>query len=246
MSTRKSIALVTGGTAGIGLGLALRLRDRGHHVIISVRRPERVDALCAEHGFEGVAADVSDAAGRERIVAAVREHGRLAVLVNNAGRGGGTSGIDVDAARAADVLETNFYSHIDLTNALWPLLRDARGSVIVVSSGLGTFAARSSPTYGASKAALTSWARALRVVGRRDGVRVLAANPGPVATEQFPHDALLADRFRKHEVIGVDQCCDDIMRGLDRNRPEIWTRGAIRIPAIVQGLAPNTFDRFFV
>ena len=242
----RPLALVTGGSAGIGLELAHRFAARGHDVIVTARGAERVARVAQEHGYIGVVADVGTREGRAAVVVAVRERGRLDVLVNNAGTGGGTSGVDVDAARAAAVLETNFYAHVELTRELWPLLREAKGGVIVVSSGLGTYASAGSPTYGASKAALTSWARALRVAGRREGVRVLAANPGPVSTDTFPHDELLADRFKKHFVISVERCVSDIMRAYDRKRAEVWSRGAFRLLAIAQGVAPNTFDRHLV
>lgn len=242
----RPLALVTGGSAGLGLELAHRFAARGHDVIITARGAERVARVAQEHGYTGIVADVGTQAGREAVLAAVRERGRLDVLVNNAGGGGGTSGVDVDATRAAAVLEANFYAHVELTRELWPLLREAKGGVIVISSGLGTYASAGSPTYGASKAALTSWARALRVAGRREGVRVLAANPGPVSTDSFPHEALLADRFKKHLVISVERCVSDIMRAYDRNRSEVWSRGAFRLLAIAQGVAPNTFDRHLV
>ena len=115
-----------------------------------------------------------------RIVAEVRRLGRLDWLVNNAGTGGGTAGLDVDVERARRVLETNFYSHVALTHELWPLLRESpRARVIVVSSSLGTYSSSGSITYGASKAALTSWGRALAVAARRAGHRGHARQSGP-------------------------------------------------------------------
>jgi len=80
-------------------------------------------------------ADVSTERGRAAIAAEVRKLGRLDWLVDNAGTGGGTAGLDVDVERARRVLETNFYSHVALTEELWPLLRESpRARVIVVSS----------------------------------------------------------------------------------------------------------------
>ena len=73
----------------------------------------------------GLAADVSTDEGRAAIAAEVRRLGRLDWLVDNAGAGGGTAGLDVDVERARRVLETNFYSHVALTHELWPLLCDS-------------------------------------------------------------------------------------------------------------------------
>jgi NAD(P)-dependent dehydrogenase (short-subunit alcohol dehydrogenase family) len=244
---RRPVALVTGGSSGIGLGIARRLVERGCEVVLTARGEDRLRALAGELGVTGVAADVASDEGRATIVAEIRKLGRLDWLVDNAGTGGGTAGLDVDAERAARVLETNFYSHVALTRELWPLLRGSpRGRVIVVSSSLGTYASSGSITYGASKAALTSWGRALAVAARREGIEVTLANPGPVVTTTFPHDELLAHRWWSKVVIDVEQCVDDVMRRVDRGGGEVWSHRLFRVPAIVQAIAPGTFDRFFV
>jgi 3-oxoacyl-[acyl-carrier protein] reductase len=243
----RPVALITGGSSGIGLGLAHRLIDRGCEVVLSARGRERLDPLVAELGVTGVAADVSSEEGRAAIVAEIHRLGRLDWLVDNAGTGGGTAGLDVDAERAQRVLETNFYSHVALTHELWPLLKAAPlGRVIVVSSSLGTYSSAGSITYGASKAALTSWGRALQAAATPDGVEVTMVNPGPVVTTTFPHHELLQHRWKGRLVISVDRCVNDIMRTVDRGGGEVWSHRLFRVPAIVQAIAPGTFDRFFV
>jgi NAD(P)-dependent dehydrogenase (short-subunit alcohol dehydrogenase family) len=195
----------------------------------------------------GLAADVSTDEGRAAIAAEVRKLGRLDWLVDNAGTGGGTAGLDVDVVRARRVLETNFYSHVALTHELMPLLREApRARVISVSSSLGTYASSGSITYGASKAALTSWGRAFAVAARREGMEVTLVNPGPVVTTTFPHHELLAHRWQRRLVIDVEHCVDDVMRKVDRGGGEVWSHRIFRLPAIVQAILPGTYDRFFV
>jgi NAD(P)-dependent dehydrogenase (short-subunit alcohol dehydrogenase family) len=241
------VALVTGGSAGIGLGIARRLLERGCQVVITARGAQRVEALVQELGVIGVVADVATEEGRAGIASVVRQLGRLDWLVNNAGTGGGTAGLDVDVERARRVLETNFYAHVAITRELWPLLREApRARVIVVSSSLGTYSSSGSITYGASKAALTSWGRALAVAARRDGAEVTLVNPGPVVTTTFPHDELLAHRWKRKLVIDVERCVDDVMRRVDRGGGELWSHPLYRLPAVLQAIAPATYDRFFV
>ena len=243
----RPVALVTGGSAGIGLGIARRLLERGCQVVLSARGPERLNHLVDELGVSAVAADVATDDGRAAIVAEVRRLGRLDWLVDNAGAGGGTAGLDVDVERARRVLETNFYSHVALTRELWPLLREAPlARVIVVSSSLGTYASSGSITYGASKAALTSWGRALAVAARAEGIEVTLVNPGPVVTETFPHDELLRHRWKRRLVIDVERCVDDIMLRVDRGGGELWSHPLFRVPAVLQAIAPGTYDRFFV
>jgi NAD(P)-dependent dehydrogenase (short-subunit alcohol dehydrogenase family) len=243
----RPVALITGGSSGIGLGIARRLVERGYEVVLSARGQDRLDPLVTELGVTGVAADVATEEGRAAIVAEVRRLGRLDWLVNNAGTGGGTAGLDVDAERAQRVLETNFYSHVALTHELWPLLKAAPlARVIVVSSSLGTYSSSGSITYGASKAALTSWGRALQAVAGPDGVEVTLVNPGPVVTTTFPHHELLRHPWKGKLVISVERCVQDIMRTVDRGGGEVWSHWFYRLPAIAQAIAPATYDRFLV
>jgi NAD(P)-dependent dehydrogenase (short-subunit alcohol dehydrogenase family) len=243
----KPVALITGGSSGIGLGIARRLLERDCQVVLTARGRDRLDQLVEELGVTGVAADVSTEDGRSAIVAEIRRLGRLDWLVDNAGTGGGTAGLDVDVERARRILETNFYAHVALTHELWPLLRESpRARVIVVSSSLGTYASSGSITYAASKAALTSWGRALGVAARSHGVEVTLANPGPVVTTTFPHDELLQHRWKGKLVIGVDRCVGDVMRTVDRGGGEVWSHPLFRLPAVLQAIAPGTYDRFFV
>jgi NAD(P)-dependent dehydrogenase (short-subunit alcohol dehydrogenase family) len=243
----KPVALITGGSSGIGLGIARRLLERDCHVILSARGRDRLDQLVEELGVTGIAADVSTEEGRAALLDEVRRLGRLDWLVNNAGTGGGTAGLDVDVARARRVLEPNFYAHVALTHSLWPMLRESSlARVIVVSSSLGTYSSAGSITYGASKAALTSWGRALAVAARPQGIEVTLVNPGPVVTTTFPHDELLQHRWMRKLVIGVDRCVDDVMRTVDRGGGEVWSHPLFRLPAMLQAIAPGTYDRFFV
>lgn len=241
------VALITGGSSGIGLGIARRLLERDCQVILSARGQDRLGQLVEELGVTGIAADVSTEEGRATIVAEVRRLGRLDWLVNNAGTGGGTAGLDVDVARARRVLEPNFYAHVALTHELWPLLRESpRARVIVVSSSLGTYSSSGSITYGASKAALTSWGRALAVAARPEGIAVTVVNPGPVVTTTFPHRELLQHRWKGKLVISVERCVDDVMNTVDRGGGEVWSHRLFRLPAVLQAIAPVTYDRFFV
>lgn len=239
-----AVALVTGGSSGIGLALADRLADRGMTVLLAARGEERLGrAVSRLPRAEAIVADVADAGDRARIVAAVRRHGRLDLLVNNAGTGGGTTAIDIDVPRAARVLEVNFLAYVGLTRALWGDLVASRGSVLNVSSGLGTYTHPGSAGYAASKHAVTGWSRALRVQGLREGVRVLTLNPGPVVTDQFRHEGLAGRRFARHLLIDADRCAGDALRGLDRGRGEVWSHPAFRLIAAAQSLAPGFFSR---
>src|SRR5437762_2939683 len=101
-------ALVTGGSSGIGLAIARMLRDEGFELTLVSRRPERIEAAAAELGAAAIAADVSEAAECERIVAEHRDRfGRLDVLVNSAGIGIGGRLADLPRKHRALQLRVN-------------------------------------------------------------------------------------------------------------------------------------------
>jgi short-subunit dehydrogenase len=241
----RPLALVTGGSSGIGLALAERLAGRGMTVLLVARGAERLERVAASlPGSEAIVADIADEADRERLVAAVRRRGRrLDLLVNNAGIGGGTTAVDIDVARVARVLEVNFLGYVGLTRALWPELVATGGRVVNVSSGLGTYVHPGSAGYAASKHAVTAWSRVLGVQGRRQGVRVLTLHPGPVVTDQFRHEGLRGRRFARHLLVDTGRCAEDALRGLDRGRAEVWSHPAFRVLAVAQSLAPGFFAR---
>jgi short-subunit dehydrogenase len=240
----RPVALVTGGSSGIGLALAERLAGRGMTVLLAARGAERLErAAAALAGAVPIVADISDPADRDRLVESVRHQGRLDLLVNNAGIGAGTTAVDIDVERAARVLEVNFLAYVGLTRALWDGLVATRGRVLNVSSGLGTYVHPGSAGYAASKHAVTAWSRVLRIQGLREGVGVLTLNPGPVVTDQFRHEGLQRRRFARHLLIDAGRCADDALRGLDRGRAEVWSHPAFRLVAAAQSLAPGFFAR---
>jgi NAD(P)-dependent dehydrogenase (short-subunit alcohol dehydrogenase family) len=184
------IALVTGASRGIGREIARGLASRGLTVYAGARGD------CAGDGVEPLRLDVTDdasiAAAAERIEA---EHGRLDVLVNNAGMTASWSQpSEEDPAALRATYAVNVFGVVAVTNALLPLLRRSPAARIVnLSSPLGslTFTAdRDHPiqqarllAYNSSKAALNSITLLYAQELRESAIRVNAVNPGYVATD---------------------------------------------------------------
>ncbi|MFF1439318.1 SDR family oxidoreductase [Streptomyces sp. NPDC058295] len=180
--------LITGGTSGIGLGLALRLHEAGNKVIVAGRRKELLDEITAEHpGIDALVLDVADpdsiARARETVAAS---HPELNVLVNNAGIMLRENLLDTaELPIAEDHVATNLLGTIRMTYAFLPLLVGKDDAVVMnVTSALAFVPFPITPTYSATKAALHSFSESLRIQlgGAGAGVQVIEVVPPGVRT----------------------------------------------------------------
>ncbi|CAO5165364.1 uncharacterized oxidoreductase [Frankia sp. AiPs1] len=180
--------LITGGTSGIGLGLALRLFEAGNKVIVAGRRKDLLDEIMAEHpGIDALNLDVADpdsiARARETVAAS---HPGLNVLVNNAGIMLRENLLDPAGLPVAeDHVMTNLLGTIRMTYAFLPLLVGKGDAVVMnVTSSLAFVPFPVTPTYNATKAALHSFSESLRIqlASAEAGVQVIEVVPPGVRT----------------------------------------------------------------
>ena len=181
------VVFVTGSTSGIGEETALRFAALGDHVIFnSVRSVEAGEALSAKTpGSFYIQGDISNDADCERMIEMVLErYGRLDVLVNNAGTTKVIAHADINAATLnvwRDIFEVNVFGTWNISVHAMPALKEAKGSIVNVSSIAGIRQTGSSIPYAASKAALNHMTALLaKVVGPE--VRVNAVAPGLIDT----------------------------------------------------------------
>jgi NAD(P)-dependent dehydrogenase (short-subunit alcohol dehydrogenase family) len=211
------IAVVTGGSAGIGLAAAKRLVADGAYVFVSGRRKSELDAALAQIGRNVVAVpgDVSKLSDLDRLFATVKEQkGRIDILFANAGI--------AEAGRLGEISEDSFDRHFDINvkgafftvQKALPLLRDG-ASIILSSSIVGSkgFAGRS--VYSATKAALRSFARTWTSDLKARKIRVNVVSPGGIDTPglqgltQQSGDALAA-LYRERVPLGRIGHVDDV------------------------------------
>jgi 3-oxoacyl-[acyl-carrier protein] reductase len=187
------VAIVTGGTRGIGFGIARALLQNGATVSITGTKPETnqaaVQNLQAETrqgaSAEAVRADVRRYEEVERLVTGVVDrHGGLDILINNAGIGIFRSVADMSPDEWQSVIDTNLTGVFYCCHAAIPRMR-ARGGgwIINVSSLAGKNAFVDGAAYCASKAALNQFSEALMQEVRYDGIRVSYLMPGSVSTD---------------------------------------------------------------
>jgi len=187
-----SIALVTGTSTGIGLATAVTLARGGHTVIATMRNlasaGELQKLVAAEKLPVTLAAlNVDDDASVDSALGKVlAEHGRLDVLVNNAGVGGGGSVEENSTARFREVMETNFFGALRCIKAVVPGMRERRqGCIVNVTSLSGRVALAPAAAYCASKFALEALSECLAQELKAFNVRVAIIEPGVIATPIF-------------------------------------------------------------
>uniref|UniRef100_A0A5Q5CNV2 Short-chain dehydrogenase/reductase SDR n=1 Tax=Mycobacterium sp. (strain JLS) TaxID=164757 RepID=A0A5Q5CNV2_MYCSJ len=175
-------AIVTGGTAGIGLACAHLLAGAGAEVIVTGRDPERGRTAAASHErIRFIRTDMADLAGVESLV---RRAGGIDVLVNNAASFPGAATVDQDAAAFARTFDINVRGSYFLTAGLVPgMVARKRGSIVNITSMVAAKGVPAASVYSASKAALESLTRTWAAEFGSHGVRVNAVAPGPTRTE---------------------------------------------------------------
>lgn len=180
------VAIVTGGTRGIGKAISKRLKDDGYTVAaIYGGNTEAAKACEDELGIATYQCDVSDPAACEAVVAQIEaDHGGASVLVNNAGitRDGAFHKMSVDQWRV--VISTNLDSVFHMTRPVIGGMRDRGfGRIINVSSINGQKGQFGQTNYSAAKAGLLGFTRALAMETARKGITVNALAPGYIATD---------------------------------------------------------------
>lgn len=184
MRLANKVALVTGGSTGLGLAIAQRFGAEGAHVFITGRRKEALEAAKAsiEGHVTAVTADATVSADLDRVIDAIRQDsGRLDVIVANAG--------NIERMNFADVTDEHFDRTFDL-NARGTLftvqkslpLMTPGGSIVLVGSITALKGLPGSTTYSATKAAVRSYARTWAAEFASQGLRVNVLSPGPFDT----------------------------------------------------------------
>ncbi len=243
------VALVTGASSGIGEATARRLaREPGTALVLVARRGERLELLAASLGVPAtvcavdLTADDAPATVRAHVE---REHGRLDVLVNNAGAGWRAEFAEGGTANVERTMAVNFTAVVRLTEALLPLLRAAApGSAVVnVTSVTGRVARSGTGAYAASKFALNGWSEALWAEERAHGVHVGLVLPGFVSTEGFPQAELTRRRVTRWMVATPETIADAIADAALNTRAERYSPRYYWIVVAARVLAPRLVRR---
>lgn len=185
MNIKGSVALVTGGSSGIGKETARMLLERGAQVVIMSRNGERLQAAATQVGAMAMAGDVASASDVERVFAAIREQfGRLDILINNAGMALGWAELtEVNLESMQKVYDVNVFGAMMVGQAAARIFKMQRsGNIVNIGSSASLKGFAKGTVYASSKFALRGMTQCWQDELRPFNVRVTQMNPSYVAT----------------------------------------------------------------
>ncbi len=192
LGLKGKLAVVTGGSVGIGLAVAEGLAAEGADVVLAARGGERAEAEAARiakaHGVRalGVAADVATAAGTEAVIAAARDFGGADILINNAGTGSNETIMEAPDDKWQAYWDLHVMAAVRLSRGLVPQMRAKGGGVILNNASICAVQPLSyEPIYNVTKAALMMFSKNLATEVIGEGIRVNCVNPGLVLTPDW-------------------------------------------------------------
>jgi uncharacterized protein len=239
------VAVVTGGSSGIGAATARRLAERGWTCVLLARGEERLRAAAEELGAEWDVCDVADREAVERVAASIRErHPRIGLLVNNAGIPGRGGFLRAEPELLERVTRTNYLGGVWCLRAFLPALEaGAPAHVVNVVSVAGTVSSGIAGPYTASKHAQLAFSRAARTELRPLGIRVHTVLPGFVETPGFPQRKRFAGSLVQRIVVDPERVAERIVAAVEHDRAELFVPRFYRIAQLAQALTPRLVAR---
>jgi short-subunit dehydrogenase len=253
------VALVTGGSRGLGLAIARALVENGARVIITARNQEQLAKAAAElSAADGTCgwlpADLTQDDQVTSLVAeAIQMHGRLDLLVNCAGSSDRGEVQATAAERFEALLNLNFLSAVRVTRAALPQLVASRGHVVLIGSLAAKSAGRYLGAYPASKFPLVAYAQQLRLELGSKGLHTLLVCPGPIRrsdagmrydeqTANLPASARQPGGGVKLQGIDADWLAGKILAACERRKAELIVPGRAKLLFAIAQLWPALAD----
>lgn len=253
------VALVTGGSSGLGLAIARALADSGARLVIAARTTDKLERAATELRSTGaevlpVTADIRRQSDVDALFETVRaSYGRLDMLVNNAGSSARGAASEISADEFADLMDLNFTALVRCTRAALPELLKSHGHLVNIGSLAGKTAARYMGPYSATKFAVTAYSQQLRLELGPNGLHVLLVSPGPIARDEprmyaeekvgsLPESARKPGGGAKVSLIQPDWLASRILQACERRQLELVVPGKAKLVFAISQLSPRLGD----
>lgn len=256
---KEKVAIVTGGSSGLGRAIARALAERGTNVVIAARGAEKLEQVAAELRDGGaqvlaVPTDITRQEDVDRLLAATLERfGRLDLLVNNAGRSARGELLATTAEEFAELLDLNVVALVRCTQAALPHLLASRGHLVNIGSLAGKTAARYMGAYSATKHAVSAYSQQLRLELADRGLHVMLVSPGPIARDEprtyrdaklqsLPAGARKPGAGVKVSLLRPEKLARQIVLACEKRKLEVVVPGKARIVFALAQLWPTLGD----
>lgn len=227
MNWNGAIIVVTGASSGIGALIAQYAAAKGAYPILAARSVERLSevsrTITTPH--ECIQMDVTNSEDVSlKFAQLIERHGRVDVLVNNAGFGKFEMAVDLPLEQVEAMMDVNYMGMVRCTMAVLPsMLKHNRGHIINVASMAGKIGSPKSTAYSASKHAVLGYTNSLRMELANTGVSISAVNPGPIDTPFFD----IADPTGQYKrniswfIMPPEKVAERIIRVMETRAPEV-------------------------
>jgi short-subunit dehydrogenase len=242
----KSVALITGASAGLGVEFARQLSKRGHALVVAARRKERLEDLAAELGnARAVAIDLSEADAAAKLMRDIEAAGeQVDLLVNNAGFGLIGRFAEADAKRLRQMIDLNVGTLTDLCRAVAPGMVERRsGAILNVASTAAFQPGPNMAVYFATKAFVLSLTEALHEELKPHGIKVSCLCPGPTRTEFGDVAGFGGSGLFDKVAMSAEEVVEAGLNALDRNHALVVPGWINKIGAASTRFAPRPVVR---
>ncbi len=195
------VAIVTGGSSGLGLAIASAMVAAGAKVAITGRREDQLQEASASSGAAYYVHDVASEAAQQFVERVEGDLGSVSILVNNAGNHLKKPAVETSDEEFRAVIDTHVMGSFRMTRAVLPsMLRDSKGSILFIASMATFLGIPSVVAYSAAKSAYAGMVRSLAAEVSSKGVRVNAIAPGWIDTPMLKR-AIAGDPERKTKIL---------------------------------------------
>lgn len=244
MRLHGTFALVTGSSGGLGAAIARELARHGVRVVVHGRDVARTEAIAVQLGAPFVVGDLGDAGEVGRIAdEATAAHGRLDLVVHNAGVGWQGGFDTMPATRIPELVATDLTAPLLLSRAVLPgLLERGRGHLCFVTSIAGRTGVAGEAVYAATKAGLDAFADSLRLEATGTGVEVSTFVPAVVDTDFFIRRGAPYER-RSPRPRDPDAVARQVVSLIGSGAVERWSDPRLRVAPVLRAAWPAAYNR---
>ncbi|MFN0017604.1 MAG: SDR family NAD(P)-dependent oxidoreductase [Pirellulaceae bacterium] len=262
---RNKVAIVTGGSSGLGLAIAKELYSAGANVVLAARDANRLEVAASEVGPEkelgngqpravGIPCDITrDEQVASLIGSTLDRFGQIDILVNCAGKSGRGKVLDTTPQQFQEMWELNFLALVRCTRAAAPHLLKSRGHLVNIGSLASKSASKFLGAYPATKFAVAAYTQQLRLELEPEGLHVLLVCPGPIkrdesigryadAAKGLPESAQKPGGGVKLNRIGPERLAKQILTACERRKKELVIPWKSKLLFAISQLSPSLGD----